>query len=265
MAFAWSISHDLYMSCDMLCAIPVRLYKASGALRQMLGHLAAVPSRYLRLWVLNFAAALLQATMDIVAFANMPPAVNPQAANPRAATGQPRGAPPGAVQGGGDWGDLSEQALRGQGLAMAVLGRLIEAMQAEARGAAADEQQQQQELPGHVIRADVAMAPGLVDEGTRMGPAGEARGAPGRGDPERKEGGGGWEAVAAGVQAAALEEFADDARWRLDLLAKMAPSVQQRRPGRTGAWGCFRVPTSGLTTKSMTTESNRTCVTAFQC
>ncbi|KAK9842213.1 hypothetical protein WJX81_000852 [Elliptochloris bilobata] len=49
--------------------------------------------------------------------------------------------------------------------------------------------------------------------------------------------GGAWETAAAAVQSTALEAWADDARWRLDLLAQMAPSVQQRRPGRTGAWG----------------------------
>jgi len=62
------------------------------------------------------------------------------------------------------------------------------------------------------------------------------------GGAEAPAGVGGWEAAAVAVQAAALDGYADDARWRLQLLAKMAPSVQQRRPGRAGAWGCAPCP-----------------------
>jgi len=62
------------------------------------------------------------------------------------------------------------------------------------------------------------------------------------GEAEAPAGAGDWEAAAVAVQAAALDGYADDARWRLQLLAKMAPSVQQRRPGRTGAWGCAPCP-----------------------
>ena len=241
----------------------------------MLAHLAAVPSRYLRLWALNLAAALLQ--LDIVAFANMTPGGPPgpgatprqgpaaaerqdSAAVHKGAGEDPHSAgswegPPQAERAGseggdpGDLGGLQEGVLRRQGLAMAVLDCLVATMQREARAEAtapvdsAPHDQQDRASGGN--RA--APGRGACQGGQQVREQAFAPGAALPGSPEGRGAGwggvvggtlaGDWEAAAAAVQSAALGDWADDARWRLELLAQMAPSVQQRRPGRTCAWG----------------------------
>ena len=238
----------------------------------MLAHRAAVPSRYLRLWVLNFAAALLQ--LDIVAFANMPPGGSPgpgaaPSHGPVAADGRDRAAahegagedPRSAGSGGGPWqaepdgsngggpGGLQRDVLRRQGLAMAVLDCLVATMQREARAETAPVDASPRNLDERTLGGDQASGSGVC-LGKRVARAeAPAPGAAPQGDPKWRKAGrsgglggdrgcaGDWEAAAAAAQAAALGDWADDARWRLELLAQMAPSVQQRRPGRTAAWG----------------------------
>jgi len=114
-------------------------------LRQVLAYLADIPSGYLRLWVLNMCAALLQ--LDVVAFANMAPADagrpshHPGPEHGRQAAGAGSGSGAGADGEGGRRGEpdgdggLDEQLMRSQGLAVAVLDRLVGAMQREARAA----------------------------------------------------------------------------------------------------------------------------------
>ncbi len=153
----------------------------------MLAYLADIPSGYLRLWVLNLCAALLQ--LDVVAFANMAPAdagrpghhAIPEPGRQAAGAGGGAGAGADGEDGRrgapGAYGGLDEQLLRSQGLAVAVLDRLVGAMQREARAArgeadGAEGRSLARELGGSAISAARGLWGALLrGRGARAAPA----------------------------------------------------------------------------------------------